>query len=332
MIFVVSEGLKDVEKVDSSSFVGLEIWERQHIEEWIRSTPEILGEELLIVSTEFDKFDKSNDRLDLLAIDRQGNLVVVELKRDLAAGYADLQAIRYAAMVSAMTIEKLLPHYVAYRRKHDKEPLSKEEAHTQIVEFVDAEDFEELSTRPRVILCSEDFSHEITTTVLWLRQSDIDIGCVKITPYQIQGNIVIVPTTIIPLQEAKHYLVDIQQKEERKGKNGRSRPKSMKVIVENGLVKAGEKIYLRNGLPDYMKYDLDDPKYHAEITGKLGRSNAVLWHGDKNEYSISKITWKIFRELHPDQKDPGGVNGNWHWVNEDGTPLWTLAEDFFSST
>ena len=35
-----------------------------------------------------------------------GNLVVVELKRDTFAGYADLQSIRYAAMVSTMTIEQ----------------------------------------------------------------------------------------------------------------------------------------------------------------------------------------------------------------------------------
>ena len=76
MIFTVSENLDDVEKISGSTFVDLKIWERQHIEEWVRSTPELLGEELLIVSAEFDRFDRSQDRLDVLAIDRTGNLVV----------------------------------------------------------------------------------------------------------------------------------------------------------------------------------------------------------------------------------------------------------------
>jgi hypothetical protein len=311
--------------------VNLQIWERQHIQEWIRTTPEILGEELLVVSCEFDRFDKSHDRLDVLAIDRQGNLVVVELKRDLAAGYADLQAIRYAAMVSAMTIEKLLPHYLAYRRKYDSETqLSSDDAYTQIVEFVDAEDFEELSTRPRIILCSEGFSQEITTSVLWLRQFDIDISCVKITPYKVGEQIVIVPNKIIPLQEARNYLVDIQQKKERQPGAKRQRPKTMRVIVENGLVRVGERIFLKNGLPSYMKYDPDNPTYHATITGKLGRSNAIQWEEDNREYSISNLTWRIFRNLHPDRKDTGGVSGNWHWVNSNGVSLWTLAEDFLT--
>ena len=202
MILVIDEQL--FEKVNESSFVGLNIWERQHIQEWIRQAPEILGEELLVVSIEFDRFNNSKDRLDVLAIDRQGNLVVVELKRDPFAGYADLQSIRYAAMVSSMTVEKLLPYYVAYQKKHlgEKSP-SKEGSMINIQEFVTNDDFEELSNSPRIILCSEDFSQEITTTVLWLNQNGLDISCVKITPHNLGDKIAIVPNKIIPLQEAK---------------------------------------------------------------------------------------------------------------------------------
>lgn len=107
LIFIVSQDLRSVEKTSKASFTNLNLWERQHIEEWIRKAPDILGEDLLVVSAEFDRFSGSQDRLDVLAVDRQGNLVVVEIKRDPYAGYADLQAIRYAAMVSAMTVEKL---------------------------------------------------------------------------------------------------------------------------------------------------------------------------------------------------------------------------------
>ncbi len=331
MIFSISQGLDKATKITAGSFAGLNIWERTHIQEWIRSNPEILGEDLLIVSIEFDRFDKSSDRLDLLAVDRQGNLVVVELKRDSAAGYADLQAIRYAAMVSSMNIDKLVPYYVAYKKKYDNEALSDRDAREKIVEFVESDSFVELSTKARIILCSEGFSQEITATVLWLRDSQIDISCVSITPYKIDGKVVIVPKVIIPLPEARQYLIDIRRKEEVRESSGRRvRPKTMKILLENNLVKAGDVLWLKNALPSWVTFDDQDETFKATITGKSGQSDAVLWAKDGKEYAVSNLAWSIFKDMHPDGKDPGGVNGAWHWARADGKPLWTIAEDFLA--
>ena len=332
MIFSISNGLNKAKKILAGSFVNLNIWERKHIEEWVRTNPEMLGEDLLVVSIEFDRFSNSNDRLDVLALDRSGNLVVIELKRDPASGYADLQAIRYAAMVSSMTIELLLPYYKDYRKKYYDESLSDGEAQDQIKEFVESDTFIEFSDTPRIILCSEGFSQEITATVLWLREMDIDISCVKITPYKMDDNIVIVPKVVIPLEEAKQYLIDIKKKEEKREQSKRKvRPKTMKVLIENNLVQEGDKILLQNGLPDHIEYKESDPTFIATITGKLGQSNAVCWEKDGKEYSISALTWKVFKEQHPEEKDPGGVNGNWHWVNSDGKNLWIVAEEYLAT-
>jgi hypothetical protein len=331
MILAVKNGLNTFEKIESTTFNDLNIWERQHIQEWIRQAPEILGEQLLVVSIEFDRFVNSHDRLDVLAIDRQGNLVVIELKRDAYAGYADLQAIRYAAMVSSMTIDNLLPYYIAYQKKYLKvENPSKENSRTDIEEFVNQDSFEELSSKPRIILCSENFSQEITTTVLWLNQSGLDISCVRITPHRIGEQVVIVPNKIIPIQEAKQYLIDIQKKEEQQEKKTGYRQRTMRILIENKLLKEGDKIYLKNGLPKFMKFEKDNPKYSATITGKLGQSNSIKWDFDNSEYAISALTWILFKENHPEKKDPGGVNGNWHWVNEKGKNLWQIAEDFIT--
>lgn len=331
MIFLISTDLDQASKITESSFSGLNIWERQHIEEWVRTNPEMLGEDLLVVSLEFDRFSNSSDRLDVLALDRSGNLVVIELKRDSAAGYADLQAIRYAAMVSSLTVEVLIPYYMAYRKKYYEETLSDAQAKDQIIEFVESDSFTELSKKPRIILCSEGFSQEITATVLWLRGFDIDISCVKITPYKIDEKVVIVPKVIIPLEEAKQYLIDIKRKEEVIETSGRKyRPKTMKILIENNLVRAGDQISLKKALPAHVQYEEGNPLFRAVITGKLGQSNAVKWDKDGEEYSISALAWKIFKDLHPDKKDPGGVNGSWHWVNNSGESLWEVAEEFLS--
>ena len=332
MIFSVSETLAAAQKIMPSSFMSLNIWERKHIEEWVRSNPELLGENLLIVSMEFDRFSNSNDRLDILALDRSGNLVVVELKRDSAGGYEDLQAIRYAAMVSSMTVEVLLPYYIAYRKKYDGEALSAGEAKEQIIEFVESDSFVELSNKPRIILCSEGFSQVITATVLWLREFGIDISCVTISPYQVGTQIVIVPKVVIPLEEARQYLIEIKRKEEVKELSvRRNRPKTMKILIENNLVAVDDQLILQFGLPSHVIFDPDDPTFKAAITGKLGQSDAVRWEKDGREYSISALTWMIFKDLHPEKKDPGGINGNWHWVHSSGKTLWQIAENYLET-
>lgn len=328
MIYSISSDNSTVTPVNPTSFVALNIWERRNIQEWVRNNPSILGENLLVLSIEFDRFSNSNDRLDILALDEDGNLVVVELKRDSAAGLADLQAIRYAAMVSSMTVDTVIPYFVAYREKYCHQKISAADARVEIRSFVSAEDFKDLSNHPRIILCSEGFSTEITTTVLWLRQSNIDITCVKITPYNFNNQSVIVPNTIIPLQEAKEYLIEIQVKEEEQSQATRKNaPRTMKYLLECGALKQGDRIFLTNSLPSWVNHDPENKMFRATITGKGGQSNAVLWDFDSNEYAISSLTWKIFKDLHPSKKNPGAVNGNWHWVNKDGVSLWTLAKE-----
>ena len=159
----------------------------------------------------------------------------------------------------------------------------------------------------------------------------LDISCVRIKPHKLDENIVIVPNKIIPLQETKQYLIDIQRKEEKESKKERYRPRTMRIIIENNLLKEGDKIYLKNALPNYIQFDGKDSTFSATITGKLGQSNAIKWDKDGKEYAISALTWQLFKEFHPENKDPGGVNGNWHWVTEKGVTLWDLAENYWKT-
>ncbi|RCR71273.1 hypothetical protein [Larkinella punicea] len=322
-------------KVESDRFISLNIWERRHIQEWIRQAPEVLGEDLLVVSTEFNRFKNSDDRLDILALDRKGNLVIIELKRDGYAGFADLQALRYAAMVSSMRLEILLPYYITYQRQANCHDIDSDSALEQLREFVtEKESFEELSDKPRIILCSEGFSTELTTTVLWLNQHGMDISCVSIKPHKVGEQIIIVPNKIIPLQEAKQYLIEIQQKEEAKQQvNSRSkRPTTMKVLIESGRLKSGDKIYLSRFLPAYLQpASRTDLRYVAEITGKLGKNDNVRWLNDGSEYSISYLTHLIFLTYHPNNQHPGAIQGGIYWVTETGQSLAEMADDVWAS-
>ena len=65
-----------ISKLKSETFKNLEYQERQNLQEWIAENPDCLDEELLIIQKEFDGFDDTRERLDLLALDQDGNLVV----------------------------------------------------------------------------------------------------------------------------------------------------------------------------------------------------------------------------------------------------------------
>lgn len=76
-IYIVDTGINKLVQVTPCSYSKLGFSERRDLEEWIKKNPEVLCEELLIITSEFDKFDRSSLRLDLLAIDKNGTLVVI---------------------------------------------------------------------------------------------------------------------------------------------------------------------------------------------------------------------------------------------------------------
>ena len=74
------------------------------LENWIRKTPEILGENLLIIG---EQIETKNGPLDFLAIDKNGNLVIIELKRDEVPRAALGQAIDYASDIASWSLQEI---------------------------------------------------------------------------------------------------------------------------------------------------------------------------------------------------------------------------------
>src|SRR5512133_2570210 len=83
------------------------------LEEWIVANPELAGEPLLILGSQLAEFAEDKDRLDVLAVDKQGEIVLIELKVDGQFRLTDLQALAYAAGYAGMRIE----HFAEILRK-----------------------------------------------------------------------------------------------------------------------------------------------------------------------------------------------------------------------
>ena len=136
-----------------------------------------------VVAEEFGDWEDSRRRIDLLAVDKNANLVVIELKRTTDGGHMELQSVRYASMVSTMTFGRAVQIHAEFLGRLGEKP---EEAQQRLLEFLGLEEPDEaaFAADVRIILVSEDFGKELTTAVLWLRDHDIDICCVRLHPYQ----------------------------------------------------------------------------------------------------------------------------------------------------
>ncbi|MGQ0815829.1 MAG: hypothetical protein ACT4O1_15470 [Gemmatimonadota bacterium] len=137
MLFVVDERTRQANAVAVSTFADLTLRERFDIQEWVLACPQLLGEELLIVTAECDQFDRTSERLDLLAVDRKGKLVIAELKRTAVGTKADLQALRYAAYCSTLGIDDIAELHAAHLLRREKRDVGIDASREAILEFIE---------------------------------------------------------------------------------------------------------------------------------------------------------------------------------------------------
>lgn len=122
----------------------------------------------------------------------------------------ELQALRYAAMVATLTFDGAVDTYARYLENNGQ----RVDARAAILEFLEWDDPEshEFGEDVRIVLAAAEFSKEITTTVLWLNDQDLDIRCVRLRPYSDNGRLLIDVQQVIPLPEAESYQIKLRAK------------------------------------------------------------------------------------------------------------------------
>ncbi len=200
----------EITGLERADFATLGLSERGDLQRLLRDHIHVIAPECLVISEEFSSWDRSERRIDLLAVDRQARLVVVELKRTADDSFADLQSLRYAAMISRMTFDEAVD---AYRRYLTRRELTYDAVESLLSHFGWAGPSDgRFGDEVRIVLAAMDFSAEVTSTILWLNERDLDITCVRIHPYRLGSTTLIDVQQIIPLPEATDYQVQIRQK------------------------------------------------------------------------------------------------------------------------
>jgi len=189
----------ELQEVATTTMVDENLYESR-TEDWVARRPEVLGESLLLIGRQI-QLDQGKDRIDLLALDKSGNLVVIELKRDWVGGTADLQALRYAALVSQWTLDDI-------RRQAEDHWKSVGVDRGTFIQAVEefCEETYELNAAQRIILAGRDVKPRLGSMALWLRSHGIDVRVVAISLFKdgeqlyLQPQVVIPPPSETPLQ------------------------------------------------------------------------------------------------------------------------------------
>ncbi len=274
---ILPEGFR---KVEGTSFAQEKVRERGDLQRLLRTEIGVIAPHAMVIAEEFGEWEDSKRRVDLLALDKEANLIVIELKRTEDAGHGELQAVRYAAMLSTMTFDQAVEAHARWLRK------PRDEAERSILTFLGWEDAKEegFGQDVRIILVSAEFSKELTTSVMWLNDHGIDIRCIRLKPYRLDGRLLIDVQQIIPLPEAAEYQVHLRKKEQEERKTRAERHELREAFWVSLLDRARMQTTLHANI---------SPSLYAWISATagmrgLGLNYVVLQHESRVELYISR--------------------------------------------
>ncbi|MCB1273306.1 MAG: MGMT family protein [Leucobacter sp.] len=312
--------------------------EREHLQEWVIAHPEILGEHVMILTSEYDGWEtfdgkRTANRLDVLGVSNEGQLVVAELKRDRAGDNVQLQAINYAALVARMTPDDVVRVYQEHRRSRDEE-LDSEAARKRIEDHCGELDVELLGS-PRIVLVASEYSGVTLTAVDWLSTGErgLDITLQRVQAYRLQtGDLVVTSSQLYPPPAIEERLVG-PRKEKEKAKlaavSGKREKNAVHRILQDDLLESGTPLTLitTNEVSSDIRsrvaqWIAEDPR-RGNATWQLSRSAPLLWEADGKGYKPTTLVKLIIKES--TGIDQATVWGTKWWETDDHETLTDIA-------
>jgi len=310
-MYLINKEKNCVEKIEKQSFAKLSLKEREHFQEWIAKEPNIFDEELLIIQKEFAGFSDTKERLDLLALDKNGDLVIIENKLDDSGKDVVWQALKYTSYCSTLSKENIKNIFQEYMNKSQQ----KGDAAERISNFFD-EEYEDITlnngVNQRIILVAAKFQKEVTSTVLWLLNYKIKMQCFKTVPYKNGDQLFLTIDQIIPTKDAEDYMISMAAKahddiDDGKLKNRHVIRKAFWTELLKAM-KSKSKIF-QNISPSAYNWigagvGIGGVSYNLVVSKKYGRIELYIDRGDKE---INKKRYDALYALKDEiEKDFGG--------------------------
>jgi len=320
-MFLLDKDKNRIQQIEKKTFAELGLKEREHLQEWIANQPDALGEELLVIQKEFAGFADTNERLDLLAVDKDGALVIIENKLDDSGRDVTWQALKYASYCSNLTMEDIRSIYQGYLDQYENGAVAEE----RLSEFFDGTEYDDLDLNERlsqrIMMIAANFRIEVTSTVLWLVEQGLRIQCFTAEPYELEDKLLLSFEQIIPPKGTEDYVVRMAKrgKEQIASKASNARRYELRRQFWLKLLDyAGTRTELFQTInPAKTNYisrgsGVRGVGYNFKITKKFGRAEIYIDRGDKAENKL------IFDELYSHKEQiEATFSGELEWERMD---------------
>ena len=294
-MYRINKKENSIVKLKERLFSELGFKERENLQEWVADNPQVLGEELLIIQKEFDGFSETNERLDLLALDKDGGIVVIENKLDDTGKDVVWQALKYTSYCSTLTTEQIVTIFQKYLGKEGRD----EDAKEVILDFLQREDADELLLNDkdqRIMFVANHYRKEVTSTVMWLLEHDIQIQCFRAVPYSLGEDLFLQIEQIIPLPETADFLISAKEKEREKKYVGEKAKETNAFLnkfwsqLKNELRSRGIKEFeqVRNLDRWYFGFSSQGAKYSFALGRQLHRVE-MYFYNDEDKQKIDAM-------------------------------------------
>ncbi len=204
--------------------------ETEHLENWIKTKPDILGTDILIIGEQV--YTKSGP-LDFLAIDNNGNIVIVELKRDKLARVVLAQAIDYASDLSTWDIDRLSEICMSYTGNSLEDHISANFEDIQIDDLT-------INQTQRLLLVGFSIEEPLSRMIEWLSSNfDMSINAIVLNYVKTSNGAELLSRTVtIPEEIAKEKTSKKKFKIEMSDEPGNYEPEKLFELLKGYFIRA----------------------------------------------------------------------------------------------
>lgn len=302
------------------------------LEEFLLNNLDLLVEEeenLLIVGQQVRNIH--NGRSDLVAVDEEGNLVLIEIKRDLddmknRKEPMEFQAIRYAANIAKIQdvntlVSKIYAPYIEKKRAFNQEGLTAvEQAQRNLKEFLKNNDSERtFNKKQRIILVASEFDEQTLSACAWLSNNHVQISCYTLEPRKYKDTLFLDINKILPVPQQEDFYVDVVTSPSTITKNDgstntkkRSLPR-MKQLLDWQIICPNQTIFIKNAKnSDAKVVDEHTVNFQGEIMSYNEWGKRVTGWSAMSVYEWIVISGqtKTLHELRLEKLEELGANNN----------------------